>query len=472
MASQTEGRFKSKCMRTAIVLVIVLSLASSCGESLVTLLSGGGISGTGRFLGIIAGFGSIFVNGVEIETTSETNIFIDDVSANENALRVGMKVEVIATDNVASTVTYNSEIRGPIESGSLNIINNTFSVLGQTVMADGTTVYDGLSGFAQLQENYIVEVSGFADATGTILATFVELEDSGLQEFKLRGNVSNHNATVKRFFINNITVDYNTLQNPPSIANGSSVEVKGTLDNNIFIASEIEIEDFSLASGEKVELEGIITAKTSQTDFSVGPQQVQINADTVFEHGTAAGIETGMRIEVKGSVNSNSILVAERVEFRFVESKSIEIEGIVETIDTDKSTVTVMGITIHVDTNTGLIDEVFELRPFTLSNIQPGDFLEIRGFVDNEGNIVAIILERDEMPEQDEFEFRGPVDAITPNTAIEILGVWVDPGAALDNSNDAAAFFNEINVGDIVKVKGGFSGRIFTANELEIVSLN
>jgi hypothetical protein len=179
-----------------------------------------------------------------------------------------------------------------------------------------------------------------------------------------------------------------------------------------------------------------------------------------------------MRVEVKGSVNSNSILVAERVEFRFVESMSIEIEGIVETIDTDKSTVTLMGITIHVDTNTGLIDEVFELRPFTLSHIQPGDFLEIRGFIDNEDNIVAIIIERDEMPEQDEFEFRGPVDAITPNTAIEILGVLVDPGAAFDNGNDAAAFFNEINVGDIVKVKGGFSGGVFTANELEIVSLN
>ncbi len=458
-----------KLMRPAIVWVLFLFLASSCGDGgLGVLLSGGGISGTGRFLGIITGFGSVFVNGVEIETTDETNILIDDNSANENALKVGMKVEIEAFDNVASLVNYKSEIKGPIESGSINITNKSFSVLGQTVIADSTTVYEGISGFAALQENNIVEVSGFSDSSANILASFVELEDSSLQEFKVRGTVSIHNGSNKTFNINNLAVNYSIIQNPPSISDGSSVEVEGRLVANIFEATEIEIEDFSYSDGDEVEMEGVITSLISQSDFVVNNQRVQTTSKTTFEHGTASNIAENIRVEIKGLVNSSGILDAKEVEFRFVESKSIEIEGKVQSVDTDNSTVTVFGISIHVDANTGLKDEEQELRPFTLADIRAGDFLEVGGFVDDDGNVVAVILERDEMPEQDEFELRGPVDSETPNMALEILGVSVNISGVFDNSNDASAFFSTIDVGDIVEVKGSFSGEMFIASEVEI----
>ena len=458
-----------KLISPAIVWVIVLFLALSCGDGgLGLLLSGGGISGTGRFLGIITGFGSVFVNGVEIETTDETNILIDDVSANENALKVGMKVEIEAFDNVASLVTYTSEIKGPIESGSINTANNSFSVLGQKVIVDDTTIYEGVSGFAALQENNIVEVSGFADANADIQATFVELEDSSLQEFQIRGTVSDHNGSNKTFNINNILINYSNIQNPPGISNGFSVEVKGRLDANVLEAAEIEIEDFSYGEGDEVEMEGVITSLTSQSDFVVNNQRVQTTSKTTYEHGTASNIAENIRVEIKGEVNSSSILVAEQVEFRFVESKSIKIEGAVQSVDTENSTVSVFGITIHVDANTGLKDEVQELRPFTLADIQDEDFLDVGGFVDDEGNVIAVILERDEMPEQDEFELRGPVDSETPNMALEILGVSVNISGAFDNSNDASAFFSTIDAGDIVEVKGSFSGEMFIASEVEI----
>jgi hypothetical protein len=470
-------RVVRKLLNLAIVGVIVLLLASSCGDGGLLLLSGGGISGTGRFLGIITGFGSVFVNGVEIETTDETNILIDDVSANENALKVGMKVEIEAFDNVASLVTYKSEIIGPIEIGSINTADNSFSVLGQKVIVDNTTIYEGVSGFAALQVNNIVEVSGFADANADIQATFVELEDFSLQEFQIRGTVLDHNGSNKTFNINNILINYSNIQNPPAISDGSRVEVKGRLDANIFEATEIEIEDFSYSDGDEVEMEGVITSLTSQSDFVVNNQRVQTNSQTEYEHGTASNIAENIRVEIKGSVNSSSILVAEHVEFRFVKSKSIKIEGAVQSVDTENSTVSVFGITIHVDANTGLKDEVQELRPFTLADIQEGDFLDVGGFVDDEGNIVAVILERDEMPEQDEFELRGPVDSETPNTGITILRVSVDVSSAdfesmSESSIDANTFFNTVDTGDIVEVKGSFSGGNFTASEVEIELLN
>ncbi len=91
-----------KLINPAIVGLTVLLIASSCGEvELGSLFSGGGISGTGRFSGTITGFGSVFVNGVEIETTG-AQISIDDISSVESDLKVGMKVQIEAFDNAAS----------------------------------------------------------------------------------------------------------------------------------------------------------------------------------------------------------------------------------------------------------------------------------------------------------------------------------------------------------------------------------
>ena len=123
-------RVIKKLISPAIIGLILLLFASSCGEvGIATLLSGGGISGTGRFFGIITGFGSVFVNGVEIETAG-AQISIDDISSVEGDLKVGMKVQIEATDNIASSIIYKSEIKGPIES--ITTANNSFSVLGQT----------------------------------------------------------------------------------------------------------------------------------------------------------------------------------------------------------------------------------------------------------------------------------------------------------------------------------------------------
>lgn len=471
-------RIVRKLLNLAIVGVIVLILASSCGDGgLGLLLSGGGISGTGRFLGIITGFGSVFVNGVEIETTDETNILIDDVSANENALKVGMKVEIEAFDNVASLVTYKSEIKGPIESGSINTANNSFSVLGQTVIVDGTTIYEGLSGFDVLQENNIVEVSGFADSSAHILASFVEVEDSSLQEFQVRGTVSNHNGSNKTFNINNLAVNYSNIQNSPAISDGFSVDVGGRLVANILEATEIELENFSYSDGDEVEIEGVITSLISQSDFVVNNLRVQATSQTTYEHGTESNIAENIRVKIKGSVNSNNILIADKVVFRFVESTSIKIKGAVQSVDTDNSTVTIFGVTIRVDTNTAMKDELQELRPFTLANIQDGDFLDIGGFVDSEGKIISAKLERKENPGQDKYKLRGTIGSEAPNTGLTILGISVDVSSAdfesmSDIPIDVDTFFNTIDPGDIVEVEGSFAGSTFTAFEAEIKILN
>ena len=80
-------------------------------------------------------------------------------------------------------------------------------------------------------------------------------------------------------------------------------------------ASEIEEADFSYDSGDEVEFEGVITSMTSHGDFVVNNQRVQTTVQTEYEHGTASNIAVNVRVEVKGSVNSSNILIAEKIEF-------------------------------------------------------------------------------------------------------------------------------------------------------------
>ncbi len=383
-----------------------------------------------------------------------------------------MKVQIEATDNAASSIIYKSEIKGPISS--ITTSTNSFSVLGQTVKVDGTTVFEGINGLVELNVDDIVEVSGYANALGDILATFVELKNASLTEFKVIGTVSELDEINKIFKINDLIVNYSGIDLPAGISNGTTVEVEGTIQGSTMTATEIEIEDFSYSSGDEVEFEGVITSLTSppaQNDFVVNNQRVQTTSQTTYEHGTALNIVTNVRVEIKGSVNSSSILIAEKVEFRFVESKGIEIMGDVDSVDTVNSTVTVFGITIHVDTNTGLKDESNqELRPFTLANIQDGDSLEIGGFVDGDGNVIAAKLEREDAIGSGEYELSGPVASENSgNMTIEILGVTVNLSGAFSGNNSAVtAFLDAVKVGDIVEVKGSFANSIFFATESEI----
>ena len=80
-----------------------------------------GISGSGKAIGVITQFGSIFVNGVEYDT-SEAVIIVNGVVATEDDLGVGMVVFIQGTVNedgvtgVAEVVIVDDNLKGPISA--------------------------------------------------------------------------------------------------------------------------------------------------------------------------------------------------------------------------------------------------------------------------------------------------------------------------------------------------------------------
>jgi hypothetical protein len=312
-----------------LLAALALTVSLSCGDP----NAGGGVGGTGISYGTIQKFGSVFVNGVEFNTDN-TEITVNGNPAGQADLAIGMVVTVRGTINsggtkgTADTINYDSNLEGPVDF--IDAGNGFLVVAGQNVTVDADTAFDDIpSGdLTGLSVGNIVEVSGFVDGLGTVRATRIKFEsgsfEPGTTQLEIRGTVSNLDTAGMTFDLGDLKVDYSQVnaENLPSggLANGMAVEVHSTegIVDGALIASQIQAEDLSLGEheGETVEVEGFVTAFTSQTDFEVNGQRVQTDSQTKYEGGTAADIGPNVKLEVKGTIIAGDILLADRIEIK------------------------------------------------------------------------------------------------------------------------------------------------------------
>ncbi|WP_297528193.1 DUF5666 domain-containing protein [Thiohalobacter sp.] len=469
---------------TISIAALVASLAACSGGGGSSL---SGIGGTGvTTVGTITGFGSIFVNGVEYETTS-TSFEVDDASGSESDLRVGMVVRIEGTidangtTGTATRVSFDAELEGPINGAPTENADQsakTFSLLGTTVVASAsTTVYENTS-YATLAGNDMVEVSGFFDANGQLQATYIEKKTGAFAanstEVEAKGTVTGLGASS--FILQmasgaTLTVDISgspdtSEVNGGTLANGQYVEVKGTLASagaTTLTATRIESEDLDDDAG-KVSLEGIVRNYVSDANFQLGMMTVDASAAR-FEPATLV-LGDGIEIEVEGTV-SNGVLTATEIEAR---GGNIEIEAPVASVDTTAGTVTLTvgtgSVTVLTNSQTRMEDEVLNREPFTLADISSGDFLEIEAHLDGSGNVVADKLKRDSASAT---ILQASLDSVaSPN--VTLLGVTFDTsGASFEDANDngitSGTFFSSASTGDLVKIKD--SNNDGTAEEVE-----
>jgi uncharacterized protein DUF5666 len=151
----------------------------------------GGIGGTGQradaelgVLGVITGFASICVNGIEVHFDAATPVALNGEPASAAALGVGQVVAVRAlgsgTQARAQAIDIVDAAVGPlsaVESGG-----ELLQVQGQRVRVGTATVFGGGLSRAQLaaaQLGETIRISGLRDAEGTIVATRVEPAEPG-----------------------------------------------------------------------------------------------------------------------------------------------------------------------------------------------------------------------------------------------------------------------------------------------------
>lgn len=444
--------------------MLIAGLVVACGgggsEDLMS-----GIDRLGVSNGVVTGFGSIFVNGVEYETNTGTEFSLDDAIGSETELQVGDIVTISwsSGDNgrtfQAAKVIYDDTVGGPI--AIIDAAAQSFEVLGQTVFVDPTTSFDprieggALSG---LNPGDNVNVSGFLNARGEILASRVKLR-SPINEREVRGIVRALTATT--FEINALVINYATAQLDlqGELSNGDFVEAKGDILNALgqLVARTVEMEPRGLpapGSGEVGEVEGFVTAFTSTASFSVARLPVVTRDGTVIT-GT---LVLDAKVEVEGVFNAAGVLVADKIKVKTGTGGGLVNGGLLGAVQSRPSggQLQVLGVLVKVTPGTRFEDQRDNQRPFGLAEVLVGDYVEVRGTVQPDGSLTAALLTR--IRQKPIGLLRGPASAFNNRPQVTVLGqtATTDQNTDFNGLDDqpitADEFFN-LPEGTEVKVK-------------------
>ncbi len=325
-----------------ILMLASVSIAlAGCGGGGIDL-AGGGTGGTGISTGSVTGFGSVVVNGVHFLTdddvapgfvTKKTFMGMDNSTwMDRDLFRVGMVVTVrhAQIDNNAQEIEYRDNLKGRISAKNSGA-DNTFAVLGQTVVVDNAALFDSLL------PNDVAEVSGYVDAAGRIRATYIAMVPCSMMpmcpvsEFEVAGYISGLSSPDASFRLGplpdgtgtTVTVSYAPAMGA-GLDNGMYVQVVTTDPEPVsggITATRIDrlVPRTVFPENAAADLEGLVTASPSGSgnvlSFAVEGKRIQTDGDTQFAGGTAADIQPNVRLQVQGTENGG-VLSAARIVFR------------------------------------------------------------------------------------------------------------------------------------------------------------
>ena len=268
-----------------------------------------GVGGTG-IVGIITGFASVCVNGLEVHYDDKTKVDIDGQLSSINALDIGqlVAIESFGKDNLlkAERISVSHIMVGKIEK--INDSQNTMQILGQTIRYSGTTV-----GSDNLKVNQVVKVSGLQAGNNHIYALRIDLAAPSTPS-SIVGLVSQTGD------INGVRV-----MGDNRISAGKNMQVSGNWDGKTLRANQVQASaiDTVLRHSENVVVQGI--APVSANDVSVQNKHIQTDANTKT-NGVAKGVDGNQTLIVRGKVDHAGNISARSIEYS-AEDKILERGG-------------------------------------------------------------------------------------------------------------------------------------------------
>jgi sorbitol-specific phosphotransferase system component IIA len=421
----------------AAVMAAALVLASRGGSG-----SSSSSTATPVFMaGTVQKDSGVAVNGVRFDA-SAASISADNAARSPDFLDNGMTVKLRGRLNddgltgVADRIKVLLEVRGEITS----LGADSFTVLGQTILVNGQTLFADVSGLAVLKVHDRVEIHGLRDSAGAVMATRIQLLGADAPAIdEVRGIVANMTATT--FDIGGLTIafDSTTRIEPAGAVFGSGDIVEVHLSGTAAVLIEVErFEDvaFFPAEGQEFEVEGFISGFTdAAADFLVNDEPVRL-ADKITFKDT-------IRIEANADTGGEAGVLGRNVAF---------------------------------SSATRLVD----LRSDTDAIIK-GDGLKIRGFLSKDGTTISAtrVKRLDRPVEPDKILLQGPVSSVDATTGAEklvIAGVTVAISGVQEHGMRHGE--REVALGDflgsivldrtIVKARGSFGDGLLSANKLEI----
>ena len=476
--------------RPTPILFSLSLLLAACGGGGGGGGGGGSTTGTpAAAIGTVEKIGSVKVNGVTFDCKNATVTFDDGVidSGDDRCIIaqgrgelddsmhvvVNGKVNDDGVSGSASSVRVKHRFKGPV--GSIDTTAQTFTILGQTIQIDDSTIFKignstkttGVVGLSSLNPGDQVKVNGVAGPGGAFLATYVKTKsDLSSDSNEVKGIIT---AVTPDIMIGTLII---RLSDQPEPSIGACVEAEGTLSGDILTVksgpSGFKLDDDcngdSLPSGITIaEVEGVVSDLTITPDgalFKIGGQAVSTSNTTTFRPtGTsAADLTNGLKVEAEGSV-VGGVLLARKIH---IKKNGVRIEASADGAAAGNS-FTILGITVVTNSSsTDFID-------VTLVSIAAGTGLRVHGFKSGAKQITATKVEARPVGAND-VTVRGPLDVNPVDPGFVILGVPVIVGAGTQFEDTTRTdFFANATANTIVKAKGSESPNdAISAREVEL----
>jgi uncharacterized protein DUF5666 len=338
---------KHKLSYAVIPLMLVVLLLAGCNSS-----SNSSTASTVRTqvtTGVITGFGSVFVNGVEftkkasVPDAQVATFKFDDTAHAQSDLKVGMMVMVKGSVDTATktgefeSIEFSPELRGPADTLA-SATTNTLRVMGHDVVTGATTSFEG-------------------STTITSLAAL---------KTELAG-ASKH----------------------------PEVEISGRMDSaGVFHATRIAVKADDFAAGGKCQLHGKITSAPTSTaggtTFTVGDIATLVTSSTILSNLTTTGLTTGAEVEVKGTL-SDGVLTATRIESNRGVGEGVEVEDTVSIQGMAAGAISGGSFTLNGPNGavTVTVNAATDMGGAALSSITANAMLEVEGTVQADGSVLA-----------------------------------------------------------------------------------
>lgn len=280
----------------------------------------GGSGGTG-IMGTITAFGSICVNGLEIDFDSSTTLRHNAIPVHLSALALGQVVAIDANGPesrlTARHILILDALQGPVTR--LDPRHGVLYVMDQPIIINDTTRPNGPVTLGALQLNNLVRVSGFRDVDGIVHATRLE-PVSHLKEHSAVGTLQR--AASGAWNLSGLPL--HATNHRLSTSAGETALVRGRWNGQQLVVRQVEIDPLPslleedarvIAEGLVLEHQDPLKLRISNFDIDLTPQTQISDTDSsrllakgrlVLVSGHLAGKNRIVADTIKGSVSAGA----------------------------------------------------------------------------------------------------------------------------------------------------------------------
>jgi hypothetical protein len=333
---------------------------------------------------------TITVNGY---TYRVSEVMYGSKETNLGAVQPNMMVQVGSGTEKSTeepvVVTLEPTMTGTVTA--IDHINKTFTVNGVELH------FEGLSDEIDQGDWVMVSSLPTADAGYKVLSVVkFDFGYNGPDEIEGRiSSIDTNNGTFKLGA--NVTVSYDRVD---GLSVGEWVEAEGTMQGDVFMATEVEVENYDSLVGDN-DVEGIVTwVANDYSQFSLNYRgNFVVDNATRFEDGTKTDLKQGQEVEVT-SVMKNGVRTATEVEIDGPDfdgdhdsnwqGKEFECEGVVTNYNVNTETFQVSRCENDADqvmsNNTVVIDAQTRFEGLEKHNLN-GTKVEVEGVIINNQNV-------------------------------------------------------------------------------------